>query len=206
MKVLLNALILIIVAHIVMKNIEEGMTNYEIQENLNDVEDIIEEEEEIENFDNDLLEYMQSVDYEVEPFQNSILNTPPNKMVQPSNYYEEEVDKIDNGEPANPNFKPGITNLNKYFTTLKPTDTIPIDKNSNEPFIVEDNDNGCATTNLRWKYKDERVQNGGDFFQGVTAFNDMDDGYAVYDTTGVNLQSLNDIGIPENSDIATVDM
>ncbi len=206
MKVLLNALILIIVAHIVMKNIEEGMTNYEIQENLNHMEEVIEEEEEIEEFGDDLLEYMQSVDYEVKPFQNSIINTPPNKVIQPSNYYEEEIDKIDNAEPSDPNFQPGITNLNKYFTSLKPKDTIPIDKTSNEPFIVSDNDNGCSTTNLRWKYKDEQVQNGGDFLEGVTAFNDMDDGYAVYDTTGANLHSLNDIGIPENSDIATVDM
>ena len=89
---------------------------------------------------------MNNVDYEVEPYQNSVandlVNTPPNKMIQPSNYYEEEVDKIVIGEPANPKFKPGITNLNKYFTSLKPQE-LTVDKSTNEPFFVEDKDNGC---------------------------------------------------------------
>lgn len=217
MKVLLNALIIIVVAHIILSNIEEEFTTgltYRLlgksDEKLDGVEETVVEEEEIENFQNDLLEYMNNVDYEVEPYQNSVandlVNTPPNKMIQPSNYYEEEVDKIDNGEPANPNFKPGITNLNKYFTSLKPQELTPVDKSTNEPFFVEDKDNGCATSSLRWKYKDEQVQNGGDFLDGITAFNDGDDAYAVYDTSGVNLQSLNDISIPGNSDIATINM
>ena len=45
-----------------------------------------------------------------------------------------------------------------------------------------------ATSSLRWKYKDEQVQNGGDF-DGITAFDDGDD--AMPSMPSVNLKSLN---------------
>ena len=218
MKVLLNALIIIIIAHVIITKLENSRIPVGIMENLynqsnQQIEYLLDEEENFTNsFSNssDLLEYMNSQSLDEEPFSTSvaqereIVNTPPDKMIYASNYYEEDAGE---GEPSNPNFKPGVTNLNKYFHTNKPKEITQVDQMSQQPCFLNNDDNGCTMSNVRWKYKDEQVQNGGDFLSGVTAFNGMDDSYAVYDSDSLNLQSkIDDVSIPANSNKATLNM
>ena len=81
-------------------------------------------------------------------------------LIKPSNYFEEE-NKLKEVEKSN------VTDLNKYFHAsdddelkLKPNQSL-----NNET--------------IEWQYKDEQVSNGGEFVNGVTAFDGVMDDYAT---------------------------
>lgn len=147
MKVLLNALIIIIIGHIILVNIEDNSSVVELMNRAAS-------KKSIDSKLNYLLEDDDHSDNLLE-----FLNT-QEMLIKPSNYFEEE-NKLKEVEKSN------VTDLNKYFHAsdddelkLKPNQSL-----NNET--------------IEWQYKDEQVSNGGEFVNGVTAFDGVMDDYAT---------------------------
>tara|TARA_B110000977_G_scaffold198787_2_gene284476 strand:+ start:381 stop:827 length:447 start_codon:yes stop_codon:yes gene_type:complete len=147
MKVLLNALIIIIIGHIILVNIEDNSSVVELMNRAAS-------KKSIDSKLNYLLEDDDDSDNLLE-----FLNT-QEMLIKPSNYFEEE-NKLKEVEKSN------VTDLNKYFHAsdddelkLKPNQSL-----NNET--------------IEWQYKDEQVSNGGEFVNGVTAFDGVMDDYAT---------------------------
>jgi|TARA_B110000967_G_C18680716_1_gene457896 hypothetical protein len=208
MKTLINALIIILILHFIIKNFEDDSNRYNTRYDLDkdDQEDfqedmrlkyLMDEEDGFDlhvNNNNDYLQFMETED---------------DKVTDKYNFNEESE--------STPNFDTDVTNISKYFQTNydsivakkigdnnnnKKKEPIEQDSVSKTHCYIDDKDNGCTMSNVKWKYKDEQVQNGGDFIGGVTAFNGIGSEYAVYNTSQLNLQTrVNDVSIPENSNI-----
>tara|TARA_B100000780_G_scaffold19544_1_gene12624 strand:+ start:1561 stop:2211 length:651 start_codon:yes stop_codon:yes gene_type:complete len=216
MKVLINALIIILILHFIIKNFEDGLVTgydpYILNSSSDLTEDmrlqyLMDDEGDLDlhqSNNNDYLQFMETEDTRTD---DGIMK------VKPQNFYEEVENK--------PNFESNVTDISKYFQTNY--DSIVVknignDKKIKEPIekdpiskthcYIDDKDNGCTISNVEWKYKDERVQNGGDFVDGVTAFDGIGLDYAVYDTSQLNLQTglqtgltnqkyIDDISIPK---------
>ena len=192
MKVLINTLIIIIIAHIVLNNLEvdDKIENYETDNNR--LRFLLDDEQDDKT--ESLLDFMKEQDH-----------------VKPSNYFEEE-DEAGDMSTNTPNFDTNVVDMNKYFQRNydsitkdnKPVKQEPeietVDTMSNNVCFLNDQDNGCTISNVQWKYKDEQVQNGGQFVNGVTAFDNLGDEYAVYNVGSLNLTSkINDVSMPTNS-------
>jgi len=146
MKVLLNALIIIIIAHIILVNTEDNNSVVE----LNKVE--------VPMSVTSKLDYLLNDDDETDNLLE-FLNT-QEMSIKPSNYYEEE-NKLNEVE------KPNIKDLNKYFH-VSDDDEIKLKPNKS-----------LNNNTMNWQYKDEQVNNGGEFIEGVTAFDGVMDEYAT---------------------------
>ena len=219
MKTLINALIIILILHFIIKNFEDDTKSYDPrydseEEYREDFQEDFQEDmrlkylmDEEDGFDlhvnnnNDYLQFMETED-------DKVTDKVTDKLmkVKPNNFYEES-------ESA-PNFDTNVTNISKYFQTnydsivaknlgdnkKKKKNPIEQDPISKTHCYIDDKDNGCTMSKVNWKYKDEQVQNGGDFIGGVTAFDGIGLEYAVYNTSQLNLQTrVNDISIPLNS-------
>ena len=146
MKVLLNALIIIIIAHIILVNIEDNNSVIELMKKESsrsahsNLDYLLDDDDESDN----LLEFLNMQDM----------------PVKPSNYYEEE-NKVTETEKNN------VKDLNKYFSSMD-DDEIKLKPNK-----------ALDNNTIKWQYKDEQVSNGGEFINGVTAFDGVMDDYAT---------------------------
>lgn len=143
MKVLLNALIIIVIAHIILVNMEDNDSVFELmnksKNSSSTLDYLLDDDDETDN----LLEFLNTQEM----------------SVKPSNYYEEE-NKLKDVEKSN------VKDLNKYFH-VSDDDEIKL-----KPKKALNNDT------IEWQYKDEQVSNGGEFIEGVTAFDGVMDDYA----------------------------
>ena len=216
MKTLINALIIILILHFIIKNFEDDdVRGYdprynpeeEYQEDFEkDFEKdmrlkyLMDEENGFDLHANNNDDYLQFMETEDDKASNKLMK------VKPNNFYEESE--------STPNFGTDTTDISKYFQTnydsivaknlgdsnKKKKEPIEQDSISKTHCYIDDKDNGCTMSNVNWKYKDEQVQNGGDFIGGVTAFDGIGSEYAVYNTNQINLQTrVNDVSIPLNS-------
>lgn len=147
MKVLLNALIIIIIAHIILLNIEDNNSVIELMKKVEPSTSL-----------NSKLDYLLDGDDESDNLLE-FLNT-HEMLVKPSNYYEEE-NKLNEVEKSN------VKDLNKYFH-VSDDDEIKLKPNKS-----------LNNNTIDWQYKDEQVGNGGEFIEGVTAFDGVMDDYAT---------------------------
>lgn len=147
MKVLLNALIIIIIAHIILLNIEDNNSVIELMKKVEPSTSL-----------NSKLDYLLDDDDESDNLLE-FLNT-QEMLVKPSNYYEEE-NKLNEVEKSN------VKDLNKYFH-VSDDDEIKLKPNKS-----------LNNNTIDWQYKDEQVGNGGEFIEGVTAFDGVMDDYAT---------------------------
>ena len=147
MKVLLNALIIIIIAHIILLNIEDNNSVIELMKKVEPSTSL-----------NSKLDYLLDDDDESDNLLE-FLNT-QEMLVKPSNYYEEE-NKLNEVEKSN------VKDLNKYFH-VSDDDEIKLKPNKS-----------LHNNTIDWQYKDEQVGNGGEFIEGVTAFDGVMDDYAT---------------------------
>lgn len=147
MKVLLNALIIIIIAHIILLNIEDNNSVIELMKKVEPSTSL-----------NSKLDYLLDDDDESDNLLE-FLNT-HEMLVKPSNYYEEE-NKLNEVEKSN------VKDLNKYFH-VSDDDEIKLKPNKS-----------LNNNTIDWQYKDEQVGNGGEFIEGVTAFDGVMDDYAT---------------------------
>ena len=194
MRVLLNALIIIIVVHILLDNLDpESAEHNEHNGHNENFESFTSEQTRLDyllddsDTKEDLLDFMKAQD------------------VLPANYYK-NANNV-------PNFDTNVTDLNKQFGTNyeainnfeQPTERAAtvIDPVSKSTCFLNECDDKQTISNVQWKYKDEQVQNGGVFVDGVTGFDNLGDNFAVYNKCDLNLQSkINDVDIPQNSNFA----
>tara|TARA_B110000858_G_scaffold167379_1_gene195260 strand:- start:468 stop:920 length:453 start_codon:yes stop_codon:yes gene_type:complete len=149
MKVLLNALIIIIIAHIILINMEDNNSVIELM-NKSDTPSSISVTSK--------LDYLLDEDDDTDNLLE-FLNT-QEMLIKPSNYYEEE-NKLKEVEKSN------VKDLNKYFH-VSDNDEIKLKPNKS-----------LHNNTIDWQYKDEQVGNGGEFIEGVTAFDGVMDDYAT---------------------------
>jgi len=213
MKVLLNVLIIIIILHIILKNLEESFINFNYI------------------FDNnkpipkDKLCFLLDEDSDDIPSVNAIdpkqdlLNYVNTKLdvneIKPSNYF--------NTNDNVPNFKTNVLDIKQDFKTIpqKPInlpimrdnmtlekDNEIIDKfsgNTIYPAKLKGITDVYSIENVQWKYKDEIPMNGGNF-GGITGYDDLDSDYAVYDTSILEnsfqsrMDRLNDLDPQQSND------
>jgi len=213
MKVLLNVLIIIIILHIILKNLEESFINFNYI------------------FDNnkpipkDKLSFLLDEDSDDIPSVNAIdpkqdlLNYVNTKLdvneIKPSNYF--------NTNDNVPNFKTNVLDIKQDFKTIpqKPInlpimrdnmtlekDNEIIDKfsgNTIYPAKLKGITDVYSIENVQWKYKDEIPMNGGNF-GGITGYDDLDSDYAVYDTSILEnsfqsrMDRLNDLDPQQSND------
>ena len=180
-------IILILVVHFLIKNVLKTRKNAVPEEEFVQSLNLKEEEFEMKN---DLLEYVQNmgaernteVDIKMKPETHAVMaNSPTDNLAQ----YGAET----------------TTNLNSYFEiqqkeacifTEVPTGTRTqtvaaaapevIDRVSKESlYLSKRNDNmvkSQTVENTTWQYDQEKVMNGGELFNGISGYNDMDSGYA----------------------------
>ncbi len=189
----LLVLVIILVSHFLIKNVLKTRGSKVEEETFGNFFGKKEEEEcGVEDFEmkNDLLEYVQNMgserntDVEITmkpPTEVVVANSPENKL---ASYGSENVTDLNSFFQVQRNEACVFTEV----PTGTKTNTVPVkmpevvDKVSRESlYLSSRNDNMVKAQTLEkatWKYDNERVMNGGELFNGVSGYNDMDDGYA----------------------------
>jgi hypothetical protein len=213
MRILLNVLIIIIILHIILKNLEESFINFNYI------------------FDNnkpipkDKLSFLLDEDSDDIPSINAIdpkqdllnyVNTKlENNEIKPSNYF--------NTNDNVPNFKTNVLDIKQDYKTIeqKPInlpnmrDNMVLEKeheiidkfsgNTIYPAKLKGITDVYSIENVQWKYKDEIPMNGGNF-GGITGYDNLDSDYAVYDTSILEnsfqsrMDKLNDLDPQQSND------
>lgn len=191
MKILINAILIIILLHLIIKNIElhktfnlfgvkESFANED--DSLNFLQDISDDFS-IENFDNNCSSksFLELVDY--------VNKCDDKNVIRPGNYYATDENTS--------NFKSNVLNVNKFYNR---NEQIPGSyeglegeqlQNLSKTTLNDVKDQTCfpmrnKKQNLEsvqpdnWNYKNELPMNGGNILKNVSGFDNLNTGYASY--------------------------
>ena len=196
-KVIFNALIIILIVHLLIVNLDfHEMLDFSstgtvegYQDNTHDDQDgnmqnlldqqigdggnstdTSENEETKENFQNELLDYAKSIKFD------------SSTDILPMNYYESNENT--------PNFESNVANVSKFYENnyenLSKDDLKQLDTSNqlvNEVGCVGRQTNSSNDQPDYWKYQNELPMNGGDM-GGIIGFDSLDGQYGLYDDNG----------------------
>ena len=204
-KLLINALIIILIIYIILDNIpvryrigveKRNVYNNPVQEQFNSQIDkpFISQTQS--------LDFLKSTEIEDKDLKNILSNN--DESIKPSNFWL--------SNDSTPNYGSNVTNVSDYYEINKTFDGIEkdnlVETNYNsidkERKIMEDtiidtqtqqssfldthtNDNQHTLKPDTWSYKNELPMNGG-LFNGISGFDSMNDSLAVYDANDLNIE------------------
>ncbi len=195
---ILLVLTLIFIIHFLIKNVLKTRGNQVPEEDIEaflgkcskkaDDEEISEKE----NFEmkNDLLEYVQNmgesrnteVDITMKQPVNIVqANSPSDKLASYGSHGTTDLNSFFNVQRKEACVFKEVPTGTRVQTEMVKTPEL-VDKVSNETLYLSNrNDNmvkAKTVENTNWQYDNEKVMNGGELFNGVSGYNDMDSGYA----------------------------
>jgi hypothetical protein len=217
LKVILNALLIILILHLLIKNsgVSEVIgSSKERFENSAPVDnntmnflmkggDTVVNVGQNDNIRNKLVDYVSrntATYFEVN--KNALGDS--NMNVMPSNIYQNDEN--------HPNFESNVANISKFYENnfdnleQKDLENSPvnnqnllmdqnpqtIDNISKQACNIDTNANLPVISDQQWSYKNEVPMNGGSFMGNITGFCDHDAQYSIYDTSSLNVSSCVD--------------